>query len=403
MQRTAPVEVYVPALRSSCPPNSPIPQLRYCPSRSIAGALRQRWAQLPAHTMSTTTTTTPDLKSRLAALKAAQPHTYLRNAAAELGVSEVELLATRLGEGVTRLHDDPKAILADVPTLGRVMALTRNNDVVHERKGTYANPTLEGHVGLFVGADIDLRIFWSHWASAFAVEEEGRDGLRRSLQFFSPTGVAVHKIYLGEASDQAAYQALVAKHSAADQTPPKVTLTAAAPRPEMPDAAVDVAGLRAGWLALQDTHDFYLLLRDFRVSRTQALRLAPEGGYAVPVAPAALRATLNAVAAQQVPIMIFVGNPGMIQIHSGPITNVVDARGWLNVLDPELNVHIREEAIATAWVVRKPTADGMVTALECYDAAGEQIIQLFGARKPGIPELEAWRAVVATVEAEQRP
>ncbi|MEZ4740217.1 MAG: ChuX/HutX family heme-like substrate-binding protein [Flavobacteriales bacterium] len=92
----------------------------------------------------------------------------------------------------------------------------------------------------------------------------------------------------------------------------------------------------------------------------------------------------------------------MIQIHSGPITNVVDARGWLNVLDPELNVHIREEAIATAWVVRKPTADGMVTALECYDAAGEQIIQLFGARKPGIPELEAWRAVVATVEAEQR-
>ncbi|MEZ4740216.1 MAG: ChuX/HutX family heme-like substrate-binding protein [Flavobacteriales bacterium] len=154
------------------------------------------------------TTTTPDLKSRLAALKAAQPHTYLRNAAAELGVSEVELLATRLGEGVTRLHDDPKAILADVPTLGRVMALTRNNDVVHERKGTYANPTLDGHVGLFVGADIDLRIFWSHWASAFAVEEEGRDGLRRSLQFFSPTGVAVHKIYLGEDSDKAAYQAL---------------------------------------------------------------------------------------------------------------------------------------------------------------------------------------------------
>ena len=344
--------------------------------------------------------TTIDLKSRYAELKAAQPHTYLRNAAAELGVSEVELLCLQLGEGVTRLTDDPKVILKDVPQLGRVMALTRNNDVVHERKGSYKNPTLEGHVGLFVGVDIDLRIFWSHWASAFAVEEQGPNGLRHSLQFYDPKGTAVHKIYLLEESNVTAYLALVAQHKAADQSAPSVILTAPAPRPEMPDATVDAAGLKQGWLGLKDTHDFYMLLRDFRVSRTQALRLAPEGNYAVPAKPAALRAMLTAAAAQQVPIMIFVGNPGMIQIHSGVVTNIVDARGWLNVLDPELNVHIREEAITTAWIVRKPTTDGMVSALECYDAAGEQIIQFFGARKPGIPELENWRNLVASVEQE---
>lgn len=345
--------------------------------------------------------TTIDLKSRYAELKAAQPHTYLRNAAAELGVSEMELLCTQLCQGVTRLTDDPKAILKDVPQLGRVMALTRNNDVVHERKGSYKNPSLdEGHVGLFVGADIDLRIFWSHWASAFAVEEEGPNGMRRSLQFFDPTGTAVHKIYLLEESDVTAYTALVAQHLAEAQIAPMVALTSPTPRPEMPDADMDAAGLQQGWLALKDTHDFYMLLRDFRVSRTQALRLAPTGNYAVPVSPSALRATLNAAATEQVPIMIFVGNPGMIQIHSGTVTNVVDARGWLNVLDPELNVHIREEAITSAWIVRKPTTDGMVTALECYDTAGEQTIQLFGARKPGIPELEAWRNLVASVEKE---
>jgi len=28
-----------------------------------------------------------------------------------------------------------------------------------------------------------------------------------------------------------------------------------------------------------------------------------------------------------------------------------------------------------------------------YDAHGTQIVQLFGKRKPGIPELEAWRAL----------
>ncbi|MEI2422070.1 ChuX/HutX family heme-like substrate-binding protein, partial [Arthrospira platensis SPKY2] len=63
------------------------------------------------------------------------------------------------------------------------------------------------------------------------------------------------------------------------------------------------------------------------------------------------------------------------------------------------NLHVREAAIAHCWVVRKPTADGMVTALECYDATGEQLVQLFGKRKPGIPELESWRTLVAEVEA----
>ncbi|MCB0818816.1 MAG: hypothetical protein KDB77_14990, partial [Flavobacteriales bacterium] len=37
-----------------------------------------------------------------------------------------------------------------------------------------------------------------------------------------------------------------------------------------------------------------------------------------------------------------------------------------------------------------------------YDAAGEQIVQFFGKRKPGIPELETWRALVADLENTHR-
>ncbi len=340
-----------------------------------------------------------DLKARWDALQAEQPHTYIRNAAASLGVSEAELLSTRLGAGAVRLNPDAKAILADVPLLGHVTALTRNDHVVHERQGTYRNPQLEhGPVGLFVGADIDLRIFWHQWAMAFAVEEQGRDGLRQSLQFFGPDGQAVHKVYLTDNSDSKAYKALVLKHRADAQEPVTTVATPAPTRPELPDAAIDVEAFRSGWLGLKDTHDFHLLLRDHRVSRTQALRLAPPDGYAVPVEATALRSALTLNAERHIPIMVFVGNPGMIQIHTGPVVNVVDARGWFNVLDPHFNLHIREEAITQVWVVRKPTADGLVTALECFDDKGEQLIQLFGARKPGIPELETWRELVAELE-----
>ena len=43
--------------------------------------------------------------------------------------------------------------------------------------------------------------------------------------------------------------------------------------------------------------------------------------------------------------------------------------------------------------MRKPTADGIVTSVELLDPAGKVIVQFFGARKPGIPENEQWRAL----------
>lgn len=339
-----------------------------------------------------------DLGQRWSELQAAEPGLRIRNAAEKLGVTEVELLQTRVGQGVVRLSDDVRAIMGAIGELGHVMALTRNNDVVHERKGVYLNGSINpGPVGLYVGKDIDLRIFWASWASAFAVEEEGKGGVRRSLQFFAVDGEAVHKIYLTEQSDLAAYEALVARFRVEAPVAVEVKPWPAEPA-ELPDAQVDAEAFRAEWVALKDTHDFYGMVKKYRLSRTQALRLAPAGGYAVPVKASSLRATLMAVAAAELPIMVFVGNKGMIQIHSGPVKKLADVPGWYNVLDPEFNLHVREAAIASAWVVRKPTTDGMVTALECFDAAGTQIVQLFGARKPGIPELEAWRTVMAEVE-----
>jgi putative hemin transport protein len=67
------------------------------------------------------------------------------------------------------------------------------------------------------------------------------------------------------------------------------------------------------------------------------------------------------------------------------------------VLDPGFNLHLREDHIASAWIVRKPTVDGLVTSLELFDADGNVIAMLFGERKPGKPELDQWRALVETL------
>jgi putative hemin transport protein len=57
-------------------------------------------------------------------------------------------------------------------------------------------------------------------------------------------------------------------------------------------------------------------------------------------------------------------------------------------------MHLKLEASQTAWVVRKPTSEGNVTSIEVFDAEKNMIAQFFGLRKPGIPELEAWKQLV---------
>src|SRR5690606_14910560 len=113
--------------------------------------------------------TTESLKTQWDALKQEQPHLRIRNAAQKLGVSEMELLATNIGSNVTRLRPEFKEMLAEIESLGKVMALTRNEECVHERKGIYSNADFSNpHAGLFVNEDIDLRIFLSHWKKVFS-------------------------------------------------------------------------------------------------------------------------------------------------------------------------------------------------------------------------------------------
>lgn len=73
---------------------------------------------------------------------------------------------------------------------------------------------------------------------------------------------------------------------------------------------------------------------------------------------------------------------------------------WLNVLDAGFNLHLRADHIASAWVVGKPTGDGLVTSLELFDPQGETIAMFFGERKPGRQELATWRSLIDAVARE---
>jgi putative hemin transport protein len=338
------------------------------------------------------------LKQRWEALLSEKPKLRIRDAAAELGVSEAELLATDLGGRVTRLTGDWAQVIKDLSTLGRVMCLTRNEHAVHERYGEFLQTDFFHGMGQVVGPDIDLRLFMNHWVHGFAVTDQTPDGDRQSFQFFDASGEAVHKVYLQKESNYGGYGVILNKYRAEDQNTPLAVVAAPEPKPEIPDAEIDVAGFQQAWREMKDTHAFFMLLGKFRVSREQALRLAPEG-YSRKVSVTSTKQMLEAASATGTPIMVFIGNRGCLQIHTGPVKNIkMFGAEWLNVLDDDFNMHLRDTAVASAWVVKKPTVDGDVTSLELFDAKGNNLVIFFGKRKPGEAEDEAWRKIVGDLE-----
>lgn len=334
-----------------------------------------------------------NLKEKWEALKTENPHLRIRNAAQELGVSEAELLATNVGEGVTVLKPEFAALLQEIEKLGKVMALTRNDECVHERKGVYQNPDFSNpHGQVFVGEDIDLRIFLNSWKFGFAVVE----GDRKSFQFFGKDGLALHKIYLTNKSNEAEFDALTEQYKAEEQSPEIITEPIAEKPAEKPDTEIDIAGFQQAWKDLKDTHDFFSMTRKFGVSRTQALRLAP-AGYAEKIDNSKVVNLLEDASEKHVPIMVFVGNRGIIQIHTGEVKKTLWHQQWFNVMDPDFNLHLDTTKIAETWITKKPTEDGEVTSVEVFNKNGDFIVQFYGKRKPGNPELQEWKELVAAL------
>jgi putative hemin transport protein len=315
-----------------------------------------------------------------------------RDIAANLGVSEAALVAAECDLSAVRIDANPNRLLERAPELGEVMALSRNDSAVHEKIGVYENVQIGDATSLTLGENIDLRIFNRVWAHAFAVTKNDGENVRRSLQYFDKAGEAIHKIHLRPASDLAAYEKIVADFRLDDQGQAFVA-QAFTQLPSGREEGFDVAELRDAWAGMTDTHDFFGMLKKLDIDRRAAVRAVGDD-FAWRLADGVAEEFLMKSAETQMNLMCFVANRGIVQIHTGPITNVQAMGPWLNIMDPTFHLHLRADHITEAWAVRKPTKDGHVTSLEAYGADGEMIIQFFGKRKEGNVEMAEWRTLV---------
>ena len=267
-----------------------------------------------------------DIRTRFAELRAkGMRH---KDAAAAMGLSEGDAIAAHTGAHdkalrATRLKGPWVELLQALELCGPVLALTRNETTVHEKTGVYEKVSGTDAMGLAVGEVIDLRLFFSRWHAGFAVSEAAANAgvpPSLSLQFFSPQGVAVHKIFVRDATDRDAFQSVIDTYTAAPDEPVQFAPAEkkAAPRD---DSAIDAVALADAWRGMQDTHEFFGLLNKFDVERQQSFRLT-EGEFTQRGETSAVRELLLEASFDGTPIMVFVGSPGCIQIHSGPVVRI---------------------------------------------------------------------------------
>jgi putative hemin transport protein len=302
---------------------------------------------------------------------------YARDIAAEMGISEAELTAARLGHDAVRLQDDARAIMPALESVGETKCICRNEYAVHEQVGQFTHQHLSGHAGLVLNPRaLDLRLFLSQWASAFHLNDNGR----QSIQFFDHHGDALLKVY----ATANRHGGLGCADCGAYACRPGPLAIRPADAAEICRSA-DGAALENEWRAMTDVHQFFGLLRKYNLSRQQAFRLVSDD-LACRIDHDALPHLLETIRQEGNEIMIFVGNRGCVQIFTGALEKLAPMRGWLNIFNTTFTLHLREESIDEIWVTRKPTSDGHVTSVELFAKDGTQIAQLYGQRSEGHPE-----------------
>lgn len=331
-----------------------------------------------------------------------------RDLAGQLGISEAVYLEAFAGEFVERIEPDPDTFFPLLCEAGEVMALSRNANAVHEKIGVYANFSSGPHASVVLGKDIDLRIFPKHWRHAYHVAKPLEGGtIRHSFQFFDACGDAVHKVFAREATDMDQWRAIAARLARSEPGP--AFKHAALKQPSETPGPDAIQALRQTWAGMVDTHQFQAMLRKTRMSRHDAIRLVGDD-YAFRLAGGGAELLFDRLAADRVPVMAFVRNPGILQIHSGPVENIKQMGPWLNVLDQGFHLHLRKDRIAAIWLVRKPTKSGDIFSIEMFDDQDEQIILINGDRRGGdVSELVSrWDELVKTLpradtQAEMEP
>ncbi len=297
------------------------------------------------------------------------------------GLSDLEVLHAREDVRLMPLQRNAKALLLDLPSLGRVDYTTHNACVTCTRREVVKSVLPVGEGATLFGDGDGLRWLEGSWRHTVAVLSRGMDftDTPPCLLFFGETGELAHQVTLPDPEAWEAFIALVRRHhgcwNCLRHRP------AAAGPATTAQGACPVWMLREAWSEAGSERDLEIRLGGLGLDRLLALR-AMEGLYTSLITVQDLASVLAGLAASGLPVHAQVGNRHCTQVLESPIEDLTLGPGaWEVRMDGTL-LRLDSSGLDTLWSVAQPSPSGERHRLECYDAAGERVLVLASPESP---------------------
>lgn len=294
-------------------------------------------------------------------------------------------------------------------SFGEVMAVTRNDACIHEkicRYGSclnYGNPRTIGAIS----GELNLQLSYEHWYSGFFVIENKGGCFVKSLQFFNDIGVPIHKVYIREKLNDDIYDeflAAFAKEQYSDDSK-LIEVIKFHETPKHPylnvvkESKLDLHAFRRSWSEMREDLDLSRVLIEFEVGRLQAYRLVGSD-YALKIDKDAVYDILKGAGDHRIRLAVSVGNDGVMQTHQGLIYQITSMGDWISILDGDFNLHIREAMVHSAWIINKPSIDGIQSSLELFDRNG-RCVAIVSAAQDSVESSQCqWRKLLTQMGVE---
>lgn len=306
--------------------------------------------------------------------------------------SEADIMAARCGQQAKRLQPHWPTLLTHLSRLGPTLFVTRHGNTSHEKLLHLYKIALSGNVASIHDQDGSLELDLSHWHCGFALHEgDDPHSACISLHFFDIHGKLLHSIYPMLSSMELG-TAFLNKLYSADQTPQEFLLPPTQLR-RRSRATVDTASLTVHWRHLQNCQAIPVILQKHQVSRLQALQALPPE-FATPAARTAFQTLMQQTVERNMPVELSLFNPGVRQTHRGLLENH-RGDGFANRShDAWFRLNLDSLDLHSAWVVHKPTANGMVSSLELYNHHGEPVLMLSDMPNAGLPQTLEWQSLL---------
>ena len=236
----------------------------------------------------------------------------IKDAADILNVSEAELLSTTIGEKSDFLRvPNWLQLFKEIVSLGPMMYLVRNDYAVHEMTIPINNVQKKTSFILLWNEDEYVKIIDSCIKYAFYTSGIARGNKIYSIQMFDSLGKAILKIYLKNDKLEKFKEIKNQYKTDYDYELQKM---------EKRDSS------RTDWNKSDQEQLDWVIKDNFSITKY-----------------------LEDVVTNNKKISIQISNDGAESMYSGTIKNVIHKFGWLNIMDPTFNLHVKDMQINKIW------------------------------------------------------